>query len=288
MADQASNGSPSSPAAGAASSGSKPRTRRVPGDKLLLGAVALLVWYLIFGAGLLVETVEYRMLLAPRSLGKQLGKELVTVPGQSSNADGSSSTGHAKQLALTGENFQAFVVSLLCFTPLNIAILALISGLLGGCESNIALATMSEDQMAEMLRRNPRRQWHLQEPPVSAAIRGFVVYLCVIGGLYVAMDDPFRDPTPAQYIRLAGMVSILAFLLGYDSSRLEDFLSLIPAPKSAQPATADLQLSGNTPRGEPPHEAVVVATARVSIPETQAEGAAKEAAEAKRLDAAPA
>src|SRR5256885_291667 len=58
----------------------------VPPDKLLLGAAALAGWVLLFAAGLLIETVEYRLILAPRSVSKQLGLELSTVPGDHADA----------------------------------------------------------------------------------------------------------------------------------------------------------------------------------------------------------
>ena len=67
---------------------------------------------------------------------------------------------------------------------------------------------------------------------MTAVMRAFIVFLCVVAGLYIAMDDPFKDPTPAQYIRLAGTLSVLAFMVGYDSSRLEDWLALVPRPSA--------------------------------------------------------
>ena len=208
----------------------------MPRDKLILGIAALAIWILLFAAGLLIETVEYRLVLAPRSVGKQLGpEEMKSLPQQVSAGGNAPAT--VASTSTTGpvqySAFYAFLASVVCFTPINLAILTLTAGLLGGCASNITIETMPESERAKIMSKHPRRHLYLQEPPVSAAIRGFIVFLCVIAGLYVAMDDPFKDPTPGQYIRLAGTLSILALMVGYDSSRLEDWLRIIPGPGNA-------------------------------------------------------
>lgn len=273
--------------------------KQVPLDKLILGTAALASWILLFSTGLLIESVEYRLMLSPRSVSKQLGSaELLTVPGEQAahvreeadkrraGAAAELKTGTATASAPDSQDraaenpaakakpsflasLHAFAASMFCFTPINLAILTLVAGLLGGCSSNIAIETMPDHQRAELHELHPRRHWYLQEPPVSAAIRGFVVYLCIIGGLYVAMDDPFKDPTPAQYIRLAGLLSILAFMVGYDSSRLEDWISIIPAPGQArsQPTKADSE--------QPPAKVEAGKEAKPPIPATLEEAEAK-------------
>ena len=82
---------------------------------------------------------------------------------------------------------------------------------------------------------------------MSASIRGFVVFLFVIAGLYVTVEDPFRDPSSSQYIRLAGMISILAFVVGYDASRIEDWLRAIPGPGGKKQETPPPPQTGTTP-----------------------------------------
>src|SRR5947207_9651446 len=68
-------------------------------------------------------------------------------------------------------------------------------------------------------------------------MRSFVVYLCVIAGLYFAIDDPFKHTTAAQYVRLAGTLSILAFVVGYDPSRIDQWIRLVPNPHPTQVVT---------------------------------------------------
>ena len=278
----------------AAQSATPVEKRDVPRDKLWLSVGALAVWILLFAAGLLIETVEYRLALAPRSVAKQLGpQELKSVPGQNAAV---ALTEEKSQPALTViwrvlYSMYAFFAALVCFTPINLALLTLAAGLVGGCASNIAIETLPDLRRADLASEHPRRALFLQEPPISAAIRGFIVYLCVIAGLYVAMDDPFKDPTPGQYIRLAGTLSIMAFIVGYDASRLEDWFRAIPGPTGRSRASqgrstlnngsnsSDVATASPRPKrghaeldGKPPH------SDGADLPETQQEAAAKEAA----------
>jgi hypothetical protein len=203
----------------------------VPAPLLLQGIGSLVIWFLLFAAGLLVETVEYRLVLAPRSVRKQLSdsefKAIVDgSPLLQYLAASPRTPGEPSAFTVT----QAFVGSILCFTPINLALLTLVAGLVGGYSSHIRIETMPPEDLETLRKEHQRRYEYLQEPPMTAAMRGFIVYLCIVAGLYVAMDDPFKDPTPSQYIRLAGTLSVLAFMVGYDSSRLEDWFALVPRP----------------------------------------------------------
>ena len=203
----------------------KGQDKKVPPAKLWGGILSLLAWIAIFGAGLLIETDVWRHTLAPHSVpindpAKKavfgIGSVVVTAEIPSSQLRNSS---------------LSYLSALICFTPLNLFFLATMAGLTGGYASNIAISTMSDEHRATLAKDNPRRDFLLQEPPISAAIRGFVVYLFVIAGLYVVFDSPFKDPSSSQYIRLAGTISIMAFLVGYDASRIEDWLNAIPGPR---------------------------------------------------------
>ena len=182
--------------------------------RIVLGSVALLVWFGCFSGGLLLETVEYRAYLAPSSFpDHEKQKEDAKV----------------KAAPYVGSSVFAFFAAALWFTPTNLAVLALAAGLLGGCASNI-LVSEHPERVEKLQKLAPENLRYLQEQPWSAMIRSFVVYLCVIAGLYLAMDDPFKNSSPGQYTRLAGTVSILCFLVGYDPSRLLDWLGIVPRP----------------------------------------------------------
>jgi len=59
-------------------------------------------------------------------------------------------------------------------------------------------------------------------------LRGFTVYLAVIAGVYVTGGDLFAEASASQYARFAGTVSLLAYLVGYDPTRLQDLLDGLP------------------------------------------------------------
>jgi hypothetical protein len=50
---------------------------------------------------------------------------------------------------------------------------------------------------------------------VSALLRGFFVYLFMTSGLLLLDETPFSSPSPGQYIRLAGFLSLFSFVLSY-------------------------------------------------------------------------
>ena len=41
----------------------------------------------------------------------------------------------------------------------------------------------------------------------------------------MATNSPFANATADQYARLAGTVSFLAFIVGYDPTKFQDFIS---------------------------------------------------------------
>jgi len=63
---------------------------------------------------------------------------------------------------------------------------------------------------------------------LSAFLRGFFLYLMFISGfLIVTSDTAVTNTDFAQYIRIAGMMSILGFVIGYDPNLLFRFMHKI-------------------------------------------------------------
>jgi hypothetical protein len=134
-----------------------------------------------------------------------------------------------------GHPLQTFAAATTLYAPLNAVILALLSALAGGCASWLlhkddkcpASATPQEKEAFE----EQLRIW--KENPLGAMLRGFAVYLAVIAGVYVAGGDPFStDAKQAmradQYVRFAGTVSLLSFVVGYDPTRLRSLIDSVP------------------------------------------------------------
>lgn len=233
--------------------------KNIPQRQIVVTVLALVSWLMLYAVGLLLESVEHRIVLAPVNMKKQLGdagkdlyNKVMKVPqtevaGKDSTL-ASSAAKPAADLATKGPPVilpqhsptlpepgpsvaWAFFVAFFCYSPTNMAMLTLVAGFLGGCVSNAVVTTMEEDE----LKRVPERQLAFMcENPLAATMRGFVIYLCLVAGLYAAMDDPFKDSTPAQYARLAGSLSLVAFVVGYDPTRIEGWLRMAPGPQPSK------------------------------------------------------
>ncbi len=160
--------------------------KHIPTRQVVLCVGSLVTWVLLYASGLLLESVEHRVVLAPHMMEKQLGTAGKDIFDQARK-------NHVPGVLL-------FFRALICYSPTNMALLTLTSAFLGGCVSNAMVASMEEQE----LKRLPTRRFaFLSENPLAATMRGFVAYLCLIAGLYVAMDDPFKDTTAGQYARFA-------------------------------------------------------------------------------------
>jgi len=197
--------------------------------RMIIGSCALVLWIICFSAGLLLESIEERAFLAPHAFPNHAAKDVEAGLGIQPQPD---------------SRFFAFVKCALVFTPTNLALLALLAGLLGGCASNILVEDNANKAHADVISRDTLR--YLKESPWSAMVRSFIVYLCIIAGLYVVMDDPFRDSSPAQYARLAGAVSVLCLIVGYDPTRIIAWINLAGGP-FAQRVTDSMKVE--TPEG---------------------------------------
>lgn len=188
--------------------------KNIPTRQVVLCVGSLAAWVLLYASGLLLESVEHRVVLAPHMMEKQLGDSGKSI--------------YAQAMKVHNPGVATFFHAMICYSPTNMALLTLVSAFLGGCVSNAMVASMEEQE----LKRLPSRRFaFLSENPLAATMRGFVAYLCLIAGLYVAMDDPFKDSTPGQYARLAGSLSLVAFVVGYDPTRIEGWLRMVPSPQ---------------------------------------------------------
>ena len=249
--------------------------KSIPRQQIVVTVSAMICWILLYGAGLLLESIEHRIVLAPNTMKKQLGEagkdlyeKVMEIPRATSSANAppqavalanvptdaatktqadaaakaqselppkspavSSPTVAAGHPKVEKSQAWAFFVAMFCYSPTNMAMLTLVAGFLGGCVSNAVLTTMEDDELKKL---PERRLAFLCENPLAATMRGFVIYLCLVAGLYVAMDDPFKDSTPGQYARLAGSLSLVAFVVGYDPTRIEGWLRMAPGPQPSK------------------------------------------------------
>jgi hypothetical protein len=156
------------------------------------GILALLLWLATFAVGMTVDSAPYRKALS-------------------------------ESFSIT-----ALFQTTLVYTPLNAALLTVLAALVGGCSSYLTTAARKPGPTANASEDDAKRLYFLAEWPVASMIRGFLVYVASIAGIYITTDDPFSAPTPAQYVRVVGLLSFLGFALGYDPTLVDNLLSKVP------------------------------------------------------------
>jgi hypothetical protein len=148
----------------------------------VLAAIALIAWASFFAAGVLVATSSYRNVLW-------------------------SST----PIEFTAR-LRALIVTFCCYTVTNLFFLSCLSAHLGCMASRWQIPQMGS-KATEILSRVPFSRIY-----ISAWLRGFLLYLLIISGvLIVSSEGSMQDTTPIQYVKIAGFVSILAFVVGFDA-----------------------------------------------------------------------
>jgi len=160
---------------------------------VLLGVIGILGWLTLFSLGLLVNSQVYR-------------------------------SGVLKQF-----NWIDFIMSVLTYTPTNIAMLSTISAFAGGCASRMLLASVSkktnpapQDQETE----KTDSQMYMAENPFGSMLRGLVVYFGYLAGVFIANSAPFSNTSPEQYAQSAGIISLFAFVVGFDPTVFRSFISI--------------------------------------------------------------
>lgn len=173
--------------------------RKTPKGVLLGGIVScLLLWIVLFSAGLLVNTERYR-----------------------------------KEIANSGpEDWETWpwVVVLTCYTPTNVAILCSVSGLLGALGAKVRLGVDTEEQESSD-NTHPFLSALVRGFFVYIGLISGTLLL-----LPDPFPDPSLNGSPIMYsesalrelyIRLAGLVSLASFVVSYDPKLFTSTLTKI-------------------------------------------------------------
>ena len=165
-----------------------------------------------------------------------------------SNLD-NSIKGEKQELAPAGptdgsktSKFSSFIVAMLTFTPLNVGFLCVLAAFIGGCSINKNEIHRIHQEILDLeanppVRPNPelarlrQRLDYLTEHPGYSTIRGLVVYLIIISGLFIIGapligENGSQSITLAQYMKLAGLFSFFGYLAGYDPTVFSSVIGL--------------------------------------------------------------
>lgn len=198
----------------------EPRTRRGHRVKLtrlecVVAFAVLVVWLLLFGGGILVDSEPYRSQISAEGVealkaegrrGQEAAQSGVSdVPVANAPHPPVSAAAAGRPSERASRLLAAWAVVLTCFLPLNLAWLCVAASALGAFGN---AANLSDDDSDERLSDT-------SNPYVSALLRGFFVYLFMMSGLLVLDDAPFSNAGPGQYIRLAGFLSLFSFVVSY-------------------------------------------------------------------------
>jgi hypothetical protein len=158
---------------------------------VLWSMVSSLLWVGLFAMGLLINSQPYR-----DSLGKHF-------------------------------YINDFMMCIATYTPTNIALLCLIAAYIGGCASKLIINSI-ESKAEQPINIADKTSSHLymSESPLSSMLRGMVVYFAYIAGVCIANANLFDAPTLSAYVKSAGIVSLLSFIMGYDPTMFHTFINL--------------------------------------------------------------
>src|SRR5436190_3100620 len=156
----------------------------------LLGSCAVVVWIIMFSLGMLIDSTIHR--------------------------------------ASLGVNFTLsdFIITVLTFTPTNIAILCLVSSFTGGCASLLVISKAQKILGSDKQDKKTDSHIYMSENPFTSMLRGVLVFFAFLAGVFVTGSTAFSSPTAQAYTQAAGVVSMLAFIVGYDPSLFKSLISI--------------------------------------------------------------
>ena len=185
-------------------------------------SLLLVSWLFLFAGGITMDTTQFRCAI---SSGGALKLATEARPGDEEaksickqheswapvwTSSFSGETGRTYRLVV------AWFGLLLFFLPLNLAMVSAAAGGLGALGNKANLEDDPMDQASTNLSASDRVQSQDNTSPImSGLLRGLFVYLFFISGLLLFDDKPFSSPGPGLYIRLAGFISLISFLVNY-------------------------------------------------------------------------
>jgi hypothetical protein len=198
-------------------------------SRIVFGLLALIAYFVLLAAGLTRDSKPYRDRLEGISPAPA---EWHTIPPEVSAPPTPIASEMITQpttpTTLPPFDLRAFLAVMILYTPLNVALLTLLAGFVGGCASNLTFERDFSPLTAASSEASVHSIAFRTENPFASMFRSLVVYLGFMAGIYITTDAPFDKPTAEQYVRLAASMSFFAFIIGYDPTRLRNLIDLFP------------------------------------------------------------
>lgn len=107
------------------------------------------------------------------------------------------------------------------YTVTNVAILCCLAGIIGST-SNLFLILKKKAKNGEY----PDGEYNTSNPIFAGILRGFLIYILFLAGVYAGASDPFAMTTAEQYARMAGTVTLLSFIISFEPSFLRSIIGI--------------------------------------------------------------
>lgn len=165
----------------------------------VLGTMGLILWLGLFSLGMLIDSGQYRNTLN------------------------------------TDFTWFKFIMTILTFTPTNIAILCLVSSFTGGCASILIIRKAERVLgLTDESKKKTNSHIYMNESPFSSMLRGILVFFAFLAGVFITSSNALSAPTLQVYTQAAGVVSLLAFLVGYDPTMFNTLINLSEKIKGSE------------------------------------------------------
>jgi|SRR6185312_10701699 len=170
------------------------KRKRPKNDHLIIvlsGIIGVMAWIVLFTLGMLIDSSQYRATLS------------------------------------TNFTWFKFIMTMLTFMPSNIAILCLVSAFTGGCSSLLVIKKAQKELgLTDESTNKSNSQIFMNESPFSSMLRGILVFFAFLAGVFITSSNALTAPTAQAYTQAAGVVSMLAFLVGYDPTMFRNLINL--------------------------------------------------------------
>lgn len=169
--------------------------------EFVCGVLAMGLWFIAFGGGILIGTAPYIAVIQSGSFRP-------------------------------ADVIFASLMILLFWTVTNVGTLACVASFLGAFAARTRFASGGYHEQA----RTEQRPRGVATFYAGAVLRGFSVYGLVLAGMLVLATEFIVTPSQGQYVRLAATISMMSFYVGYDPevfanllSRVKQFLDVSPS-----------------------------------------------------------